>query len=122
MYVAGNLACTLAAQGDARALDVAREAFALAKEAQHANLTANAIAYLAAASTGADAARAARLFAYAEARLAELGWQPDNTDALIAQRLNAELRAALDDAHLRELTTRGASMREEEAFAEAAAV
>jgi predicted ATPase len=122
MYVAGNLACTLAAQGDARALDVAREAFALAKEAQHANLTANGIAYLAAASATGDAARAARLFGYAQARLAELGWQPDNTDALIEERLTLQLRATFGNAQLQELTARGASMAEDEAFTEAALV
>ncbi len=122
MYVAGSLACTLAAQGDARALDVAREAFALAKEAQHANLTANAIAYLAAASATGDATRAARLFGYARARLAELGWQPDNTDALIDERVTAQLRATLSDAQLQEFNARGASMPEDEAFAEAASV
>ncbi len=122
MYVAGNLACALAAQGDARTLGVAREAYVLAKEAQHANLTANAIAYLAAASTGDDAARAARLFGYARARLTELGWQPDDTDALIEARVTAELSAALGETELNRLTAHGASMGENEAFAEAAPV
>jgi predicted ATPase len=122
MYVANNLAATLAAQGDARGLDVAREAFALANEAHHPTLVANSLASLAAASASADAGRAARLFGYARARRAELDWQPDNTDVLLEERLTAELRATLGDAQLQELIAHGASLPEREALAEAALV
>jgi predicted ATPase len=122
MYVANNLACALAAQDDPRALDAARESFALAIQAHHASLVANAIVYLAAASVGADAARAARLFGYARARLTELGWQPENTDTLLEERLMPRLRAALGDAQLDDLLARGAASAEDEALQDASLV
>ena len=122
IYVANNLACTLAALGDARGLDAAREAFRLAREARHAILMANAVAYLAAGSWSTDAARAARLFGYAQARLIELGWQPDNTDASIEARLTAALESLLGEPRLHELLARGASLSEEDALAEAESI
>lgn len=122
MYVANNLACTLAALGDTRALEAAREVFALARNAHHTSFTANAIAYLAAGSATADPARAARLFGYARARLGELGWQADNSDALIEERLTATLVSSLGEAAVRDLLAQGAALSEEGALAEAALV
>jgi hypothetical protein len=122
MYVAGNLACNMTAQGDPRAIDLAREAFALARDAHHSVLIPSAITYLAAASTASDPARAARLFGYARARLDELDWQPDNTDVLLAQRLTSQLSASLGDARLSELIALGSSMSPDRASAEAADV
>ena len=122
MYVANNLAASLTAQDDPRALAAAREAFALARAAQHALLTASAITYLAAATAATDPVRAANLFGFARARLAALGWQPDNTDELLAQRVRAELGERLGDARRDELDGRGAALGDDEAFAEAATV
>ena len=68
------------------------------------------------------AARAARLFGYARAQLAERDWQPDNTDVVIEERLTAELRAVLGDVELQELIARGASLPDDQALAEAAQV
>jgi predicted ATPase len=120
MYVANNLAASLVAQADPRALAAAREAFALARASQHALLTANAIAYLAAASAGDGPDRAARLFGFARARLESLGWQPDNTDELLERRVRAQLGERLGDARRDELVERGAALGDDEAFAEAA--
>ena len=122
MYVLNNLASILAAQGDARARATAREAFALARAAQHTLLTAGAIAHLAAASIDDDPGRAARLFGYARARLGALGWQPDNIDVLLDERVDAELSARLGTADRDALATRGAALGDDEAVAEAAAV
>ncbi len=122
MYVANNLAASLTAQRDPRALATAREAFALARASQHALLTANAIAYLAAASATVDPERAARLFGFARARLDALGWQPDNTDELLAERVRAELGECLGDVRRDELAERGGALGDDAAFAEAAAV
>jgi predicted ATPase len=122
MYVLNNLAGILAAQGDPRARATAREAFALARAAQHPLLTASTIANLAAASTDDDPERAARLFGYARARLGALGWQPDNTDALFEQRVDAELSARLGAAERDALAERGAALGDDDAIAEAGTV
>jgi predicted ATPase len=122
IYVANNLACTLAALDDARALDAAREAFQLARDAHHAILMASAVVYLAAGSSGIDAERAARLFGYGRVRLTQLGWQPDNTDALIVARLTATLESSLAEPRLHELLARAASLSEDEVLAEAESV
>lgn len=118
LYALNNVAASALAIADIeRGGPAAREVLQLACESNNAAVLANAISYLAAIAAPSDLAAAAQLFGYSQARLADLGWKPDNTDELRIDRLLSELRGAYDEQKLASLFAQGAELDDQHALA-----
>ncbi|MEO6834912.1 MAG: hypothetical protein ABI231_03280, partial [Candidatus Tumulicola sp.] len=123
MYLLNGLAsCYLAGDDRERAVPAAREALGLAVKAGHPIATPCAVLYLAAIESQADAAHAARLFGYAQARLRALDWKLVGPDRTIEENLQRSLEQNLAPDDLRSLRATGAAWDEETAIANAAHV
>jgi predicted ATPase/class 3 adenylate cyclase len=120
MHRASNIAGYSLAAGDFEGAQAhTRQALTLAVRAQHALLTAIAIAYLAPIRAREDPHEAARLFGYARARMAALKWRGIASDQCARENIRRLLRERVNGKTLADLFNEGAAWTQDEALAHA---
>lgn len=118
MHLTSNIAGYALAAGDlGGAVPFTREALELALAANHPLLTAIAIGYFAAIRGSEDPEDAARLFGYARAQMATIGWTGIASDERAREEVLVAIATHLDAARLAICLEEGAALSGTEALA-----
>jgi tetratricopeptide (TPR) repeat protein len=121
LYAGEVASCYLALGESAQAEPFARKSLVAAAKAQHRVGASLTVARLAIAAGDRDAAKAALLLGYAQARLREEGWEFMPPESTLIPLLLADLRRRFGEAELTRLLDEGARWSENQALSSALA-
>ncbi len=115
-----STAYSIALGGVGEARETAREGLRLAREAQHALLTASALQHIALLlAMRGEVKEAARLIGYVNLQYKELGYEREATEKWGYEKLMAALHEQLSEAEIEQLAAEGAAWSEDRAVEEA---